>query len=150
MANPSPNQTSHRDLWHIPACNLLALMLVIPQPTAAVTKVKLHGYITARVDEKTVAILDDRVELTSASHVIAQEASGEHPLATADLAQGMLIEAEGQWIDHHEFFAEKVTVDMKESEAEVHGGAYLQEEPGESVGIAKGEKTQLRADGYWL
>src|SRR5438270_7035884 len=66
------------------------------------------------------------------------------------LAPGMLIDAEGQWLDHHKFFAEKVLVDLRDSEKEIHGTAYLQEEPAESGRISKGEAAGLKADGYWL
>ncbi len=76
---------------------LLALCLVLPRTSSAVTKMKLHGYITSRVDDQTVAILDDKLELTSASRIVGQDASGEHTMTMAELAPGMLIEAEGQW-----------------------------------------------------
>jgi len=133
------------------AALLLALAMALPAPPlSAATKVKLHAYITGRPDSQTVAILDDRLELTSASRITGQDAAGEHPLTRADLVPGMLIEAEGQWLDHHKFFAEKVTVDLKDSEKQVHGTAYLQEEPAEAVKISKGEPARLKADGYWL
>ncbi len=45
----------------------LAVYLVLPLPSPAVTKMKLRGYITARVDDRTLAILDDKLELTAAS-----------------------------------------------------------------------------------
>ena len=44
----------------------LAGMLACGVPARASNKVKLHGYITARVDGKTVQILDDRLETTPA------------------------------------------------------------------------------------
>jgi len=62
----------------------------------------------------------------------------------------MLLEAEGQWLDRHKFFAEKVTVDLKDAEKQIHGSAYLQEEPGEASKISGGEAAVLKADGYWL
>src|SRR5258707_12616550 len=103
------------------AALLLALVLVQPVPPASAgSKVKLHGYITGRPDDQTVAILDDRLELTSASRIAGQDAAGEHALTRADLVPGMLIEAEGQWLDHHKFFAEKLIVDLKDSEKQVH------------------------------
>jgi hypothetical protein len=129
---------------------LLALILAVPMPPAvAGPKVKLHGYITGRPDDRTVAILDDKVELTTASKVAGQDAA-EHALRPADLAPGMLIEAEGQWLDRHKFFAEKITVDLKDAEKQIHGSAYLQEEPAEGVKIHKGQSAELKADGYWL
>src|SRR5262245_21667439 len=73
----------------------------------AATKMKLAGYLTARADANTLMILDDRIELTSASKIVGKDDSGEHPLNLADLAPGMLVEAEGQWLDRHRFFPEK-------------------------------------------
>lgn len=136
---------------HAFAALLLALPVGLAAPlVSAGSKVKLHGYITGRPDERTVAILDDKLELTSASRITGQDAAGEHALAPADLAPGMLIEAEGQWLDHHKFFAEKIIVDLKDSEKQIHGTAYLQEEPSDSARISKGETAELKADGYWL
>src|SRR6266581_2539832 len=94
--------------WLLLAACALTLCLVLPWPSFAVTKMKLHGYITSRVDDQTVAILDGKLEMTSASRIVGHDASGEHPLTMAELAPGMLIEAEGQWLDRHKFFAEKV------------------------------------------
>ena len=136
--------------WRQAAACFLAVYLVLPALAPAVTKMKLHGYITARVDDRTVAIMDDKLELTSASRITAQDAAGEHPMAMADLGPGMLIEAEGQWLDRHKFFAEKLTVDLRDAEKQIHGTAYLQEEPGEASKISGGEVTALKADGYWL
>lgn len=130
---------------------LVALLVALAAPrVSAGSKVKLHGYITGRPDDRTVAILDDKLELTSASRITGQDAAGERALAPADLAPGMLIEAEGQWLDHHKFFAEKIIVDLKDSEKQIHGTAYLQEEPTEGARISKGETAELKADGYWL
>jgi hypothetical protein len=141
------SQSSPRKL----AALLLALMLALPvPPVSAGSKVKLHAYITGRPDDQTVVILDDRLELTSASRIAGQDAAGEHALTRADLVPGMLIEAEGQWLDHHKFFAEKITVDLRDSEKQVHGTAYLQEEPADAAKIAEGETAGLKADGYWL
>jgi hypothetical protein len=133
------------------AALLLALVLALsPPPACAGSKVKLHGYITGRPDDQTVAILDDKLELTAASRITGQDATGEHALTRADLTPGTLIEAEGQWLDHHKFFAEKIIVDLKDSEKQVHGTAYLQEEPADGAKIAEGEAAGLKADGYWL
>jgi hypothetical protein len=137
-------------------CNRLAAVLLMlalaltARPVPAGSKVKLHGYITGRPDDQTVAILDDKLELTTASRITGQDATGERALARADLVPGMLIEAEGQWLDHHKFFAEKIVVDLKDSEKQVHGTAYLQEEPSEAARIATGQAAGLKADGYWL
>jgi len=122
---------------------------LVPQ-AAATTKVKLRGYLTGRADAGAVLILDDRIELTSASRIISKDAAGEHPLPAAELSPGMLVEVEGQWLDKHKFFAEKLTVESREDEKKIHGSAYLQEEPAENAKIAGGEAAELKLDGYWL
>src|SRR6266849_1377751 len=129
---------------------LLAVCLMLLQPAIAATKMKLRGYLTARVDDHTLALLDDKLEMTVASRIIGQDASGEHAMTVAELGPGMLIEAEGQWLERHRFFAEKITVDLKDAEKQVHGTAYLQEEPGEASKISGGEAAALKADGYWM
>jgi hypothetical protein len=143
-------QAFQSERWRPVAACLLAVYLVLPQPSAGATKMKLRGYITARVDDRTLAILDDKLELTAASVIKGQDAAGEHAMTMADLGPGMLLEAEGQWLDRHKFFAEKVTVDLKDAEKQIHGGAYLQEEPAEAGKISGGAAAALKADGYWL
>jgi hypothetical protein len=128
----------------------LALTLAWGAPAGASNKVRLHGYITARVDEKTVQILDDRLETTPSSHVFAQDGGGEHPMKAEELGVGMLVDAEGQWLDRHKFFAEKITVDLRESDKKIHGTCYLQEEPRDAPKIAAGGAGQLKIDGYLL
>jgi hypothetical protein len=142
-------QSAKVKTWRQAAACFLAVYLVLPAPVLA-AKMKLHGYITARVDDRTMAIMDDKLELTSASRITAQDAAGEHPMAMTDLGPGMLIEAEGQWLDRHKFFAEKLTVDLRDAEKQIHGTAYLQEEPIEASKISGGEAAALKADGYWL
>src|SRR5215468_4740943 len=83
---------------------------------AAATKLKLRGYLTARADANAMLILDDRIELTSSSRVLSKDSSGEHTFSPQELAPGMLVEAEGQWLDKHKFFAEKLTVDLGEDD----------------------------------
>jgi hypothetical protein len=136
--------------WRQLAAGFLAACAVLPPPASAVTKMKLRGYITARLDDRTVAILDDKLELTVASRIAGQDAAGEHAMAIGDLGPGMLVEAEGQWLDRHRFFAEKLTVDLRDAEKQIRGAAYLQEEPGEVGKISAGEVTALKADGYWM
>src|SRR5579864_6621204 len=119
-------------------------------PTPAATKIKLHGFLTGRADPNTLFILDDRIELTSVSRVMRKDAAGESALKPEDLEVGMLVEAEGQWLDRHKFFAEKITVDAAEDARKLHGSAYLQEEPADAPKIAGGETSELKADGYWL
>src|SRR5882762_4116794 len=143
-------QTAQTKRWQQLAACFVAVYLALPQPAPAAAKVKLRGYITSRVDDRTVAILDDKLELTVASRIAGQDASGEHAMTMADLGPGMLIEAEGQWLDKHKFFAERIIVDLKDADKQIHGGAYLQEELGEASKISGGAAAALRADGYWL
>jgi hypothetical protein len=128
----------------------MALTLLAPARAASSSKVKLHGYITGRVDDKVVLILDDRLETTAASRVVGQDSSGEHSMKAEELAVGMLVDGEGQWLDRHKFFAEKITVDLRDSEKKIHGTAYLQEEPVEAGKIAAGDAGRLKLDGYLL
>jgi hypothetical protein len=115
----------------------------------APTKLKIRGYVTARVDSQTVAILDDQVNCTKAKIAI-RDSAGEKPMAGAELATGMMLEAEGIWIGRHRFEAEKITVDAGLLEKQIHDAAYLQEEPKEAEKIKKGEPADLKADGEWL
>ena len=119
-------------------------------PDQAATKMKLHGYLTGRVDEHTLLILDDRIELTPASRILGKDAAGEHSLNRQELSPGMLVEAEGQWLEKHRFFAEKLTVELGEDEKKIHGSAYLQEAPADAAKIAGGATSELKVDGYWL
>jgi len=128
----------------------VALALLAPARATSTSKVKLNGYITGRVDDKVILILDDRLETTTASRVIGQDSSGEHSMKAEELAVGMLVYAEGQWLDRHKFFAEKITVDLRDSEKKIHGTAYLQEEPVEAGKIAAGDAGRLKLDGYLL
>jgi hypothetical protein len=116
----------------------------------AITKMKLYGYLTGRADENTLLILEDRIELTPASRILAKDAAGEHSFNQQELSPGMLVEAEGQWLDRHRFFAEKLTVELEEDEKKIHGSAYLQEEPADAAKIAAGGPSELKLDGYWL
>lgn len=112
-------------------------------------KLKVHGYVTARVDDKTVAILDDQIHFDSAK-ITAHDSAGEHPITGADLATGMLVEAEGVWTGHHQFAAEKIIVDAGLLEKQIHDTAYLQEEPKDAEKIKSGASAELKADGEWL
>src|SRR4029077_13502448 len=117
---------------------------------AGVTKMKLTGYLTARADESNLMILDDRTELPAASKIFSRDDNGEHPFKPEELAPGMLVEAEGQWLDRHRFFPEKLTVDLRQDERRIRGTAYLQEEPRDAAKIAAGEAGELKVDGYRL
>jgi hypothetical protein len=115
----------------------------------APSKQKIRGYMTARVDATTVAILDDQIHLGNAK-IVSRDSSGERPIPGAELATGMMMEAEGIWITHHQFAAEKITVDAGLLEKQIHDTAYLQEEPGDAERIKNGEAAALKADGEWL
>jgi len=132
------------------AALLVVALLTAAPPITAVTKFKLQGYLTARADANTLMILDDRIELTTASKVVGKDDAGEHPFKAEELSPGMLVEAEGQWLDKHKFFAEKLTVELREDQKKIHGTAYLQEEPGDADKIAAGQPSELKLDGYWL
>jgi hypothetical protein len=121
-----------------------------PDVLMAVTKVKLHGYITGRAEDRTLLILDDRLETTATSRVVGQDAAGEHAMKAEEITAGMLVDVEGQWLDKHKFFAEKITVDMRASDKKIRGTAYLQEEPVDASKIAAGQAGELKVDGYWL
>jgi hypothetical protein len=112
-------------------------------------KLKVHGYLTARIDSTTVAILDDQIHV-GAAKIVAHDNSGERPVNAAELSAGMLVEAEGTWTAHHQFAAEKLTVDMALLDKQIHYTAYLQEEPKEADKIKAGEPAQLKADGESL
>lgn len=127
-----------------------ALAMLWPAALMAAPKVKLHGYITGRDGDQTLLILDDRLELTSVSRVVAQEADRERPMKTEEIAVGNLVEAEGQWLDRHKFFVEKITVDLREDEKNIRGTAFLQEEPTDAPKIAAGAAGEIKVDGYLL
>jgi len=128
----------------------ICLVCLAGWQTPAATKVKLHGFLTGRADANTLLILDDRFELTSTSRVIRKDANGESPFKPEELEAGMLVEAEGVWLDRHRFSVERITVDASEDFKKIHGSAYLQEEPADASKIAAGQPSELKADGYWL
>jgi hypothetical protein len=127
-----------------------ALAIMLPAALWAAPKVKLHGYITGREGDQTLLILDDRLELTSVSHVAAQEADRERPMKAEDIAVGNLVEAEGHWLDRHKFSVEKIIVDLREDEKNIRGTAFLQEEPADASKIGAGESGEIKVDGYLL
>ena len=130
--------------WRRVLAVLAAVNLLLPGPAQAANRVKLHGYITSRTDEGVVMILDDQLELTPASKIYESAENGGKKLAASDLEPGQLVEAEGVWVARHRFFAEKLTVDLRTSEKEQRGTAYLQDEP-----PGNGQRA-FKADGYWL
>lgn len=134
------------------SCLLLQAGLASPHVVEAASpppKLKVRGYLTARIDDTTVGILDDQIHFGNAK-VVSHDSSGEHPIAGKELAVGMLVEAEGIWTGHHQFAAERVTVDAGLLEKQVHDSAYLQEEPKDAEKIRNGAPAELKADGEWL
>lgn len=115
----------------------------------APTKLKIRGYLTARIDGTTVGILDDQIHCGGAK-ITTHDSSGERPISATDLAIGMLMEAEGIWTGRHQFSAEKITVDAGLLEKQIHYAAYLQEEPKDAEKIKHGDPAELKADGEWL
>jgi hypothetical protein len=116
----------------------------------AANRVKIKAYITGRADDHTLMILDDRVETTDVTRVLGQDVGGDRPMKAPEIVPGMLVEAEGEWLDRHKFFAEKITVNLRDEEKKIRGSAYLQEEPEERGEIAQGHAAELKLDGYWL
>jgi len=133
----------------------IAILLQAPWATLvaaspAPSKMKLRGYLTSRIDDSTVAILDDHIQLASGGHVELRDASSGPALTFAGLATGQLVEAEGTWQGKHQFSAERITVEPGLLDKSIHESAYLQEEPGDGVKIAAGSSAELKADGEWL
>ena len=116
----------------------------------AANRIRIKAYITGRADDHALLILDDRIEMTDVTRVLAQDAAGDRPLKASEIAPGMLVEAEGEWLDRHKFFAQKITVELRDEEKKIRGSAYLQEEPEEPTEIAQGHAAELKLDGYWL
>jgi hypothetical protein len=124
----------------------LATFAAPPAPA----KTKIRGYITSRVDDSTVAILDDHIQLAAGGHVEASDSSSGQTASFAGLATGQLVEAEGIWQGKHQFSADRITVERGLLDKSVHETAYLQEEPADGAKIAAGEPAELQADGEWL
>ncbi len=131
---------------------LAVALLLVCQPGlgAPPSKVKLKGFMTARIDERTITILDDRIHLEDRTRVVSHDSAGDRAMTPADLAPGMLIEAEGVWRGKHQFAAEKISVDAGFFAKQIQETAYLQEEPEDATKIARGAPAGLKADGEWL
>jgi hypothetical protein len=134
---------------------LIALLLhasppVLYSASPAPSKVKLRGYLTGRVDDSTVAILDDHIQLAKGGHVEARDAASGPAVTFAGLSTGQLIEAEGIWQGKHQFSADRIIVEPGLLDKSLHESAYLQGEPGDGSLIAAGEPAELKADGEWL
>jgi peptidase M48-like protein len=134
---------------------LIALLLLsspsaLPAASPAPSKAKLRGYLTARVDDSTVAILDDHIQLAKGGRVELHDPSPGPASNFAGLVPGQLVEAEGVWQGKHQFSAERITLEPGLSDKSVHESAYLQGEPADAVQIAEGNPGDLMADGEWL
>src|SRR6266480_1537761 len=138
--------------WHTVRAFLASWLLLQagtpPENLAAAPppKLKVRGYLTARVDDTTVAILDDQIHCTSAK-IVAHDSSGDRPITGGELATGMLVEPEGSWTGHHQFTAERVTVDAGLLEKQIHYAAYRVEYHGTRLADGKisAEKVALGA-----
>ena len=136
----------------------LVLITLLLQATApariaaspAPSKVKLRGYLTARIDDSTVAVLDDHIQLAKGGRVELQDPSSGPAVTFAGLTAGQLIEAEGIWQGKHQFSSERITVEPGLLDKSIHESAYLQEEPGDGRKLAVGEPAELKVDGEWL
>ncbi|HVS75256.1 MAG TPA: M48 family metalloprotease [Candidatus Acidoferrales bacterium] len=113
-------------------------------------KMKVRGYITARPDEHTAAILDDQIHFSAATRLSQHTLGGETTASAGALGVGSLIEAEGTWVGKHQFSAERITIEVDEIQKQIHNTAYLQEEPSDTTRIAGGEPAVLKADGERL
>jgi len=148
-----PHRTNQGTRFLALVLNVLVLHASLPVLLAASpapSKMKLRGYLTGRVDDSTVAILDDHIQLAKGGHVEPRDASSGPAVTFAGLSTGQLIEAEGIWQGKHQFSADKITVEPGLVEKSLHESAYLQGEPGDGTLIAAGEPAQLKADGEWL
>jgi len=131
---------------------LSAILLLMPALCAAVSKVKIRGYVTARPDANTLQILDDVIQLSPSTRFDLQNSSsaGGKPTTLAELSTGVLIEAEGRWTDHHRFAAEKIICNGEQFDHVIHGDAYLQTEPDQVGAIVSNQDARLEADGELL
>src|SRR5260370_18238551 len=84
--------------WQQLGACLLAVCLVAPRPATAVTKMKFRGYITARVDDRTVAIMDDKLELTAASHIPGHDGAADPAMTTAEQHPRTLVQGPAQYV----------------------------------------------------
>jgi|GEM_PF-1334099 len=114
------------------------------------SKQKIRGYITARIDADTIAVLTDQIRLPGANKISKRDSAGDHSMTAAELQPGMLIEAEGVWTTYHRFVAEKVEVDAGILNRQIHNSSYLQEEPTQADKIKGGDAAELAADGESL
>ena len=135
---------------------LIALLLLHASPPVLLAaspgapKLKVRGYLTARIDDSTVAILDDQIQLAKGGHVETRDSPSASANGFAGLAVGQLIEADGIWQGKHQFFADHITVEGGLTDKSLHESAYLQGEPVDGPLIAANKPAELKADGEWL
>ncbi|MGA7794553.1 MAG: M48 family metalloprotease [Candidatus Acidiferrales bacterium] len=129
---------------------LHASLPVLLTASPAPSKMKLRGYLTGRVDDSTVAILDDHIQLAKGGHVELRDSSSGPAVTFAGLVTGQLVEAEGIWQGKHQFSADRIIVEPGLLDKSLHESAYLQGEPNDGPLIAAGEPAELKADGEWL
>ena len=132
------------------AVALAAFTSLYPISVFAAPRVKLRGYITARPNAETVAILDDIIHLTLETRFELQNGPPGKSFAAEDLTVELLIEAEGTWTARHQFAADKITCDAKQFEKQIKESAYLEREPGEADNISTALPVRLKVDGEVL
>jgi len=150
--------TAFRALSRVLVVWMIAFTIVVQQAPAGATpkapppvRMRLHGYVTGRIDEKTILILDDQVHIGARTHISGQDADGrERDLLPSELVPGALIEADGVWTDHHQFAAETIHADLREANKKTHGAAYLQEDPPDIKRVVGNESAGLNVDGEYL
>ena len=98
---------------------VLSVVLALSIDLRSQSKVKLKGYVTERSGDEVIQILDDHITVTGSTKF---EPEGRKP---ADLAVGVLIEAEGIWTAKHRFSAQKVTIGESLLEKEIRGRAFM-------------------------
>ena len=114
-------------------------------------KMKFVGYITARLDARTIEVLDDHIHFDANTKFSSENPDGTIGTANeSNLIVGALIEAEGTWTATHQFSAEKIMVDLRQNGKRLQSSAYLQEEPPATERIASKADVEMNADGEWL
>ena len=142
MSNQRQNSCMKRSLAVVAALLLLQSTIPAGANASPPSKQKLRGYITARTDPETVAILNDQIRVPGNGKISKHDSSGDHSMAGTDLQPGMLIEAEGIWTTHHQFAAEKIDVEAGVLDKQIHNSSYLQEEPKQATKIQSGEAAE--------
>src|SRR5256885_2852859 len=129
MPNQRQNSCMKRSL--AVAAALLLLQSTIPAGANASppSKQKIRGYITARTDPETVAILNDQILVPGNGKISKHDSYGDHSMAATDLQPEKLIEAEGIWTTHHQIATEEIDVEAGRLAKKINNSRYLPEEP---------------------